>query len=104
MGTGCRIPPNRAVGIRDTTHRIGLRGDGGHRTAPKKLYRKREKKKRRQMEKERRLNASDPECVPETTVSAPHPTHMGTQSDRDSPPRALVYKMDDPRFQTFSLV
>lgn len=74
MGTGCRFPPNRAVGIK--TQRTGL-VDRGHRTAPKNFTR-RERKKERQMETERRLSASDPEVVPETNSLRPSCPHGHT--------------------------
>jgi hypothetical protein len=71
----------------------------------RKTLPKREKRKERQMEAERRLSASDPECVPETNSLRPSCPHGHTiRKSHPESRRALVYKMDYPRFQTFSLV
>lgn len=100
MGTGCRFPPIDAVDIKTQCTGLDCVVDSGYRTAPKNFTGK--EKKERQMETERRRSASDPEWYLKQTVSAPH-AHMGTQSERVTP-RALVYKMDYPHFQTFPLV
>lgn len=99
MGTGCRFPPNRPLALmKDTQDWTFWRTVD---TAPlrKTLLEKRKKRTPNgDRKKTKCYSGLDPSAYLKQTVSAPH-AHMHPESRR-----ALVYKMDYPRFQTFSLV